>query len=337
MLEILGTGMNRSFGLILREYRNRSVDPQTGRHLSQERLAALIGETLGTSYTAQAVSDWERNKSQIHKDHRQVLKTLIQVLHTCGGLTSLEDADRLLAAGNYRSLTHTESESIFLLPDSTPSHANKAEWLAEFLHNHTQDSSTHILILKVSAIILCWLAAWMAISPILDFSNNAQGLLLKEAIILSLTGLFVPAILAWIASINATQTVSFTLRILHFLGGILGFSLGLVNILTLANLSYNFYLYPWPTVLILLISLWPVALSLTSASLLQSHFHSTTGEIRLRDIHFQWAILCLPLLIGLGRYRLYHILSARLLGPLLLITLSIVLGLLLWSQTRRMS
>ena len=41
-----------SFGKLLREYRNRSVDPETGKHLSQERLAALMGGILGTTYTS---------------------------------------------------------------------------------------------------------------------------------------------------------------------------------------------------------------------------------------------------------------------------------------------
>ena len=299
----------------------------------------MVGEKLGTSYTAQAVSDWERDKSQIHKDHPQVLKALIQVLYTCGGLTSPKDAERLLAAGNYRGLSHAESESIFLMGKPDPAGPSKIQWLERLLRSQTQEKTTlpDMLVLKITSIILCWLAAWLAISPTLDFSNSDQSLLLKQAIILGLTGLVVPTVLAWITSINSVPPISIPVRFVNFIGGVLGFSLGLVNIMTLAILAYNLYLYPWPTALILIISLWPVGLGLISAELIQAHFHPVRGEIRLRDIQFRWAILSLPLLIGLGLYHFHQLLSARLLGPLLLMVLSLGLGLLLWSHTRTMS
>jgi len=329
--------MNHSFGLLLREYRNRCIDPQTSRRLSQERLAALVGETLGTTYTAQAVSDWERDKSQIHKDHRQVLIALIQVLHTCGGLSSPEDAERLLAAGNYRALSHVEAESIFLLAETDPPKIINSPRIAQFLGKFNQDETTlpYMLAPKITSVILCWLATWLAISPILDFSNSDPSLLLKEAIILSLTGLAVPVILAWVVSLDPERAYSLPERFLHLLGGILGFSLGLTNVLALANLSYNLHLYPWPPAIVLLINLWPVSLGLISATRLQTHSQPANGEIRFRDIRFRWAILFLPLVTGLGIYHCHHLLTARLLGPFLLILLSIGLGLLLWSQTRK--
>jgi hypothetical protein len=136
-------------------------------------------------------------------------------------------------------------------------------------------------------------------------------------------------------SLNPGRTYTLPERFLHFLGGILGFSLGLANILALANLSYNLHLYPWPSVIILLVSLWPVGLGLISATMLQTHFQPANGKIRFRDIRFRWAILSLPLVSGLGLYYCHHLLSARLFGPLLLILISIGLGLLLWSQTRK--
>ena len=330
--------MNRSFGMLLREYRNRSVDPTTGRSLSQERLGVLIGETLGTSYSAQAVSDWERDRSQIHKDHRLVLKTLIQVLHTCGGLASPEDAERLLAAGNYRGLTHAELESIFLRAETDPPRSTRAEWIERLLDNHPQETTRpYILVMKAISIILCWLAAWLAISPTLNFSNTDQTMLLREVIILALTGLIVPIVLAWVVSLTPNCTCALPTGFLNYLGGILGFSLGLVNILTLAILSYNLYLYPWPSAVILIISLWPIGLSLVSAELIKTHLQHATGEILFRDIRFRWAIPSLPLLISLGLYHFHHLLSARLLGSFLLVTLSLGLGLLLWSQTREIS
>ena len=328
-----------SFGMLLREYRNKSIDPETGRHLSQERLAALMGEILGTTYTSQAISDWERSKSQIHKDHRQVLYALIHTLHTCGGLTSIDDAEELLAAGNYRGLTHTEAEAIFLTSETPPTTPSSASW-KEIIQDKLalqENCLTPITLVKIIVFILCWMATWLAISPTLDFSNSDSAFLLKYAIILILSGLAIPAVLAWILKLGLGTPTRLPTRFLNFHGGVLGYSLGLTNILTLALLSYNLYLYPWPTVVTLAFSLWPVVLSLISADLTQSHYHRANGGIQFRDIRFRWAILALPLLIGLGGYHLHTLLSSRISGPLTLLLISANLGGLLWSQTRENS
>lgn len=97
------------FGQLVRNYRNKCEDPQNGQRLSQERLGELLGEALGDhGYTGQAVSYWERGESKIHADNRRVLVGLIEVLHRCGGLQSLSEANALLAAGNYRPLDDDE-------------------------------------------------------------------------------------------------------------------------------------------------------------------------------------------------------------------------------------
>jgi hypothetical protein len=102
------------FGELLRFYRLQSVDMELGKKLTQERLGQLLGDELGDAgYSGAAISDWERNKSQIHKDHRAVLLSLIKVLFGCGGLKTRQEANAMLLAGNYRPLDEKERNSIF--------------------------------------------------------------------------------------------------------------------------------------------------------------------------------------------------------------------------------
>ena len=102
------------FGESLCLYRRQSSDRERGGRLTQERLGELLGLEMGDmGYTGAAVSEWERGKSQIHKDHRKVLVALIKVLHRNEGLKSTTEADTLLLSGNYRPLDADEKMSIF--------------------------------------------------------------------------------------------------------------------------------------------------------------------------------------------------------------------------------
>lgn len=110
--------MNR-FGQLLRYYRRQAICPDGGG-LTQKRLGELLGEVLGDAgYSGAAVSEWERENSQIHKDQRPVLLALIRVLQQCHGLSLLNDANTLLLAGNYRPLDSQEEMTLF--PGSRPS------------------------------------------------------------------------------------------------------------------------------------------------------------------------------------------------------------------------
>lgn len=100
------------FGKTLREFRLRSRDPDDNGRLTQERLAELLGEIAALPYYSHVdVSRWERGgihgRVIDHKD-RGVLVGLIQVLHHCGGIVSIEDANTLLQAGDYRHLNEEE-------------------------------------------------------------------------------------------------------------------------------------------------------------------------------------------------------------------------------------
>jgi transcriptional regulator with XRE-family HTH domain len=95
------------FGQSLRDYRMRCTDPQTGKTLTQERLAELLG------YTPQTISLWERGRSKIHADDRHVLVNILKVLHNYEGMPSLSEANTLLSAGNYRPLNDDEQRQVF--------------------------------------------------------------------------------------------------------------------------------------------------------------------------------------------------------------------------------
>lgn len=103
---------SESFGSLLRKYRRQSHDPVTGAQLTMQMVTTMLQDRMGASYTYQSVSNWERDKNQINKDDRSILIGLISLLHKCGGLKTLEDANLLLRAGNYRELDVGEVEKV---------------------------------------------------------------------------------------------------------------------------------------------------------------------------------------------------------------------------------
>ncbi len=107
--------MNTKFGEALRAFRQASNDPdRLNRRLTQERLGELMGHELGDrGYTGAAIAYWESGKTKISAEDRGILMALIRVLHTCGSLKSLPEANRFLRSGNYRDLDEYEAHKIF--------------------------------------------------------------------------------------------------------------------------------------------------------------------------------------------------------------------------------
>jgi hypothetical protein len=101
------------FGSLLSYYRGKSVDPIRGKPLTQERVAELLEQVSGLQYAGATISNWERGASQINANDRPILVGLVKVFYDCQSLTSPDEADRLLATGNYRHLNEAELEQVF--------------------------------------------------------------------------------------------------------------------------------------------------------------------------------------------------------------------------------
>ena len=133
-----------TFGKILRAYRQASNDPKRlNRRLTQERLGDLIGEEMrDLGVSGPAISYWESGESKINAQDRGVLLALIKVLHKCGGLKTLVDANRLLRAGNYSELNQEETEDIFgkfsddpKMEEALPKRINSKSFFSSLMEN----------------------------------------------------------------------------------------------------------------------------------------------------------------------------------------------------------
>src|ERR1043165_6173294 len=104
-----------AFGEVLRTFRERTHDPD--RHqkpLSQARLGELMGHIMADrGFSGAAVSHWERGENKISAEDRKVLVSLVKALYQYDGIKTLEDANRLLEAGNYRALNQAEAHEVF--------------------------------------------------------------------------------------------------------------------------------------------------------------------------------------------------------------------------------
>ncbi len=104
---------NKKFGNQLLFFRQQTLNPKTYKPLTQQQLGELLQEEIDIRYSGAAVSDWERNQSKINADDRYLLTSLIKILKRHGGIKTLQDANLLLEAGNYRALNADEKNGIF--------------------------------------------------------------------------------------------------------------------------------------------------------------------------------------------------------------------------------
>lgn len=103
-----------TFGSKLRYYRERAISKHQGRILSQDRLAFEVSNKLGLSISRNLVGNWENDKTTLNSQKDwQILLAIISVLVDNRGITSSEEANRLLEAGNYKALSIDERKQIF--------------------------------------------------------------------------------------------------------------------------------------------------------------------------------------------------------------------------------
>jgi hypothetical protein len=104
-----------AFGDQLRTFRQRCHDSKSPQgKLTQEKFGTLVGIELGIQgYTGAAVSDWERGKTRIDADDRRLLRVMIKVLYEYRGVRTIDEANQLLKAGNFRNFDLIEEKTIF--------------------------------------------------------------------------------------------------------------------------------------------------------------------------------------------------------------------------------
>lgn len=117
------TARRRGFGELLRTLRKRTINPETGRELSQEKIGTLLAQALNQGkdqilfdYDARSISNWETGIYRPTK--RLVVMELIMVLKKFGGIDTVEEVDKLLYLASYEPLTLEEMAEIF--PEVTP-------------------------------------------------------------------------------------------------------------------------------------------------------------------------------------------------------------------------
>jgi hypothetical protein len=103
---------NSSFGDLLRDYRESTVDKRTRTRLSQSQFAEKLSKRMGLKITRNKVGYWETNKTVIPVQDRNMLLAILVLLHEYGGIANLEEANRFLEIGLYRVLTATEAREI---------------------------------------------------------------------------------------------------------------------------------------------------------------------------------------------------------------------------------
>lgn len=101
------------FGQLLKTYRLQCRELQNRHLLTQEYLAERLSYESGVAgYSGSTISNWERGLNQIRRDDRHVLVGLVKVLYEAGGIKTLQEANGLLLAGNYRPLDDDEVDQV---------------------------------------------------------------------------------------------------------------------------------------------------------------------------------------------------------------------------------
>lgn len=360
----------KRFGELLRYYRTRCTDGERNGKLTQEQLGALLGDEIGGGgYTGAAISDWERGKSQIDKDHRRVLVSLIKIFYANGGIQTLAEANTFLQSGNYRLLDEDEKrqafplgipegrsevgfrpffESIFPLDQMRQSLAADSEtsphwtgillgWLGKQLGQWSSER-----VLRALAWIVTWLLTWLLTFPLLSWPPASQAQL-REATLMYIAGVMALPLL--IGVLQNTKDDEFwqqqhlanspILRFYTHLGAIVGFHVGYAMIFIIALLGYYFRLGLLPLWLVGLAATWPVIVGYAAARQVPFNHWRAFGALRFKD----GAVFLVSVLFGPfwgGIFFTYHaqLLSHQSGIPIILSSIGILAALTTWQRRR---
>lgn len=97
-----------TFGSLLRTYRQECRDPDTGKPLSQGKLADRVYEETGLSYSGSTYGNWERGDTQIDKENRLLLLGFLRIFVKCRAIEDLAAANEFLEFGKFSGLKPDE-------------------------------------------------------------------------------------------------------------------------------------------------------------------------------------------------------------------------------------
>jgi hypothetical protein len=325
--------LNR-FGELLRKYRKQCIDVENSRPLTQERLGELLGKKLGTAgYTGSAISDWERGKSQINKDHRIVLMGLIKVLLVYGGIRSKEEANALLEAGNFRSFDEKETADVFqedpkgingpadasldlLLysPQKIDLQSEQTDWtvlLLDALRSLMRIFSRDLI---VTALVWSgvWWINWRLTIPFLQwpYQNLSRA---KEVTMMYVAGAIVlPAVIGLLCRtkdepfwMERRLEASVALRLYTQIGSYIGYHTGFLTVFGAVLVGYYLGLKTFPQLIWLGAAAWPVIMAYLAARQAPRNHWAAYNRLEIKDS----AILSISVFVGplLGGFFLaYH-------------------------------
>ncbi|MDO8465383.1 MAG: AAA family ATPase, partial [Gallionella sp.] len=88
------------------------MDKRARMRLSQVQFARKLSQKTGLIVTRNRVGNWETNKTRIPVHDRKILMAVLIVLYEYAGIVRLDEADRLLEIGGYRTLNDEEARQI---------------------------------------------------------------------------------------------------------------------------------------------------------------------------------------------------------------------------------
>lgn len=172
------------FHVLLKHCRYRTMNPVTKKRLTQAQCVEQLETLFGVSgYTKTQWGYWERGEREIPHAERALLIGIIKLLHHYNGLSDLDEAERLLAAGHYRQLNAREIETInpLWLSEITPHPSSTdtppIEWQTRIVQSWITytDEVTPTRLLHTIGWLTLYLILSFALAPLHDWQFDVQA------------------------------------------------------------------------------------------------------------------------------------------------------------------
>ena len=360
---------NETFGSLLRYYRQRSFDRRARKSLSQTVFSQRL-EKYGQYSSKSTVSAWESDKSQIRAEDRELLLAIINLLVNTKGIKHLEEANKLLHIGGYRSLSEEEISDINLewkaempeYPEPPPHQYNLAKKFWQQL-TEKQPTNKHISerfvdgfnwltsdwtpagIFRVTAWLLLVLFVWWLGVPLLQIPLTSwqmpalQYWLISLLLPLLMAGLIWEEGGAWIRGNASKQRGIRWLNI--WLGSGMGFQIGYATLLFSNIILFDLIGVGWggfPRYLQLVGAGWIIFLGYLAGHLVpQNRWLAYRKWVWGKEDWLMWIgfFLLLPSLTVFLIVEFQQLLILPFVGTALLLVSVILLAGLIYQQTKR--